>query len=471
MADFVVVDGEIVPIDSAGNPLPIANGAALGSTPGLVAAAKDGSNASFLEVSTVSGAKALKVDVVQSVSAGSSNTSQASGYNWTLFGQSRTVTPHTLADLNFKYEINSREWGTATATGGTVTYNSTLGIARLAVTGANGSRARLRTHTYFRYQSGKMQTVKITHYCADAGQANQTRRWGAFDDNDGFFFELAGTDLSLVRRSSVSGAPVDSPVARASWSGDKLNGSGPSGITLDVTKSNIYEIHYTWLGAGPVEFFIDGILVHRMDLRNTLASPTLRTGQLPVQWEVVNTGASTASSLDAICAAVSSEGGSDPPLITFSAFNSVDKVVGTTEIPVLSIRPKALYPSGGITNRMLILPFLLTIRTEGARLGYRIVMNPATLTGPSWTSVDTASGTEFDVSATAFTGGQTLVLDFLPNINDKHEIFLENMFTVLGRHLRQDAFATGVDTLTLTAVVEAAGVTNVRMNLSSYEVR
>jgi len=67
MSEFVVVEGELVPIDTAGNPLPIANGGTIGSTPGLMVAGKEGTAARFLEMSTVSGAKALKVDVVQSV--------------------------------------------------------------------------------------------------------------------------------------------------------------------------------------------------------------------------------------------------------------------------------------------------------------------------------------------------------------------------------------------------------------------
>lgn len=76
MTEFAVVEGELVPIDVSGNPVPIQNGAAIGTTPGLIAAAKDGSNAAFLEVSTVSGAKALKVDVVQTTGSLPSTVSQ-----------------------------------------------------------------------------------------------------------------------------------------------------------------------------------------------------------------------------------------------------------------------------------------------------------------------------------------------------------------------------------------------------------
>ncbi len=471
MADFQVIEGELVPIDVSGNPLPIQDAGSIGITPGVMVAAKDGALARFLEVSTVSGAKALKVDVVQSVTPGSPTTPSLvtfPEYSKTLFGDLKVASPLTLGDFNFKYEIEAREFGTSTATGGTVTHQANLGTARLAVTGANGSRARLKTHTYFRYQSGKVQWLKFTGFQADTGQTNQIRRWGPFDDNDGLFFQLSGTTLSVVRRSSTSGVVVDDPTLRSAWNKDKLDGTGASGVTLDLSKANIFEITYEWLGAGSVQFFVNGILAHQMSFPNTLAAPYMRTGQLPLQWEVVNTGASTASSMDVICCSALSMGGDKVPLTSFSFSSPTDKSVTTTEIPVLSIRPKATYNS--FENRMLALPFLVAMRTEGVRLGWRIFMN-ATLTGASFTSVAANSGVEADTAATAFSGGEVLFQGFLANSNDQQILDLQEMFSVLGRKLRRDAFLSTTDILTITAITEAAGTSNVRSSLSWYEAR
>lgn len=389
-------------------------------------------------------------------------------YNQTVFGQSRVATPLTLFDHINKYELDARELDTSVATGGTVVHQPLHASVRLTVTGSNGSQAKLRTKTYFRYQAGKSQTVLLSVIHADIGQNNQTRRWGYFDDSDGLFFALVGTTLQVVRRTSVSGSVVDNSINQSSWNVDKLDGTGTSGVTLDITKGSIYEIHFQWLGVGVVRYFVNGILVHEILNQNSLSSAYMKTAQLPLSWEVINTGASTSSFMDSVCSSISSDGGNYPSTLSFSAANTADIVVTTTQRPVLSIRPKATYNS--IENRMLLLPILASIRTEGARIGWRIVMN-GTLTGFSFNSVDVSSSAEFDIASTAISGGEQLYLGFLPNSNDREVLDVSNMFDILLRKLRRAAFSSNVDVLTITAVNEASGSTNVRASLTWKEVR
>jgi hypothetical protein len=388
----------------------------------------------------------------------------------TAFDETRVAAPWTLADLINKYEIDPRNYASQTATAGTVTHVAAQSAVRLTVTGTSGSSAKLRTNTFYRYQAGKGLRWRTTLYHADTGQTNQTRRWGFFDDNDGLFFRLSGTTLSVVQRSSVSGSVVDTVVNQSAWNYDPMNGTGPSGITLDITKGNIYEGVFQWLGVGSAHFFINGRLVHTFQNANTIAAPYMRTAQLPMSWEVVNTGTSTASSLTYVCASVFVEGGDLPQATSFAAYNTADISVTTTERPVLSIRPKATY--NAITNRMLVLPFLMSISTEGSRAGFRIAMN-STLTGASWTSVDANSGVEYDLSATSGTGGQTLFRGFMPNSNDSATLSLTEFFSdkAHGRALRLDAFATTQDVLTIYAINEAAGTTLMRASLAWDEVR
>jgi hypothetical protein len=389
----------------------------------------------------------------------------------TAFGELRAVAPYTVADLINRYGIDPRDYGTALANGGTATHVPAQGAIQLVATTNSASSCKLRTHTYYRYQAGKATRWRTTLYHADAGQANQTRRWGQFEDSDGLFFQLVGTALSIVRRTSTSGATVDNVVAQAAWNVDKLDGTGSSGVTLDVTKGNIYECTYQWLGVGVVHWFVSGVLVHTMEHANTLAVPYMKTATLPLSWEVVNAGATASSTgLTYICASVYSEGGQEPPGGTFATFNAADKSVTTTEIPVLAIRVKALFNS--LTNRMSIRPFRCGVSTEGVRLGYRLVVNP-TLTGASWTSVDNESGVEQDVAATAFSGGTTLFRGFLPNSNDKETLDLVDFFSANSPriHLRLDAFAASQDVLALLAITETTGTSLVRASLAWKEYR
>jgi hypothetical protein len=247
-----------------------------------------------------------------------------------------------------------------------------------------------------------------------------------------------------------------------------MNGSGPSGINLDITKSNIYEIHFQWLGAGIVRWYIDNYLVHVMANHNTFASPYMKRAVLPLSWEVENTAASTAANMKYICSSLSSEGGHTPSFFTFTAYTATAKTVSTTEIPLLTIRPAALFNS--ITNRGVMVPILMAGSTEGARASYRLVLD-GTLTGASYVSVDSKSIAEYDITATALTGGTTLFKGFMGNSNDQFTIDISKIFEGQFRGLMQNVFATPANTLTLMAVNEAAGSTSMLANLTWREYR
>jgi hypothetical protein len=386
-----------------------------------------------------------------------------------LFGSLHVANPYTLADHNFKYDIDSSVWGTLTATGGALTHLPNESAVRLSVNGTNASRAVLRSHTFYRYQSGKSLTTKMSVYHTDTGQSNQIRRWGLFDDSDGTFWELNGTTLRVVRRTSTSGSPVDNAVAQSSWNKDKLDGTGSSGITLDITKGNIFEVEFQWFGVGPIRYRVNGILVHEEVNENLLAVPYMKTAVLPMEYEIVNTGSSSSSGFTAICATVIVNGGQDAPDLSFGAYNASDVSVTTTERPVLSIRPKTTF--NGLTNRMTVLPKCLSISTEGSRAGYRVVIGH-TLTGASWTSVDSTSGVEYDVSATAFTGGSTVIRGFLANSNDSSGVIsCEGLFSQHGRKLHLDAFGSIQPIISIFAINEAAGTTLMKASLAWVEIR
>ena len=389
-------------------------------------------------------------------------------YSQTLFGGILAAAPLSLADIVNKYYIDPTVWGTSLVGAGTTTFIANQSAISVAVGTANADRARLRTHTYYHYQSGKSQAMLITGFNSNAGNANQTRRWGYFEDQNGLFFQLTATTLAIVRRTFTSGSVVDNAVDQASWNGDKLNGTGASGITLDITKANIYEIRFQWLGAGTVQYWINGILVHTIANANTLAVPYMTIGQLPIQVETINTGASTAGGFTVICATVRSDGGAVVPDFSFAAYNAANITVGTTEIPLLSIRQKATFQ--GLANRVITIPKLLSVSTEGARAAIKIVLNGA-LTGASYASADADSAMEFDVAATVITGGSTLFRGFLPNTNEQLITILSDIFNTLGRTLKRNAFDTTGDVLTITGVNEATGNTLMRASLSWGEVR
>lgn len=390
------------------------------------------------------------------------------------FGELRTTTSKTLFDNTNKYEINQYELSITGTNGGTVTYISASGNIRLAVTNASGSYAAVRSNTWFRYQSGRGQLIRMSGFNNDAGQANQLRSWGYFDDYDGLFFRQNGTIMEIVVRSSTAGGvPVETSVSQSQWNVDTLTGTGHDGVILDPQKGNIYEISAQWLGSGIIRWFVSERLVHITDFRNAITNvPYMRTAMLPVTCEIRNQAAisSTTGSIDNTCFAVFTEGGQQPdPQLTFSAANPADINVSTTEVPIISIEPKATY--AGQTNRMIILPTLANCNNNGFRVRFRVVLN-MTLTSPSWVSADPASGVEYDVSAVSGSGGITLYNGLLPGTTDSQDIDLTRYFDLIGRKLRMNAFGTGRDKLTIMAAKESGGSTvAVRGGLNWNEIR
>ncbi len=409
-------------------------------------------------------ARAIRTDIYGNIQTIPATSSQSA------FGETRIAEPFQIANLINKYEIDSNEFGTAVNGSGTVTHLPLQSAIKLYVTSGSTDYAKLRTNTYYRYQAGRGMFIRLTVWQNDTGQTNQVRRWGYFDDNNGLFWQINGTTLSCVRRTNTSGTPIDYPDNQVDWNQDKMNGSGPSGITIDVTKGNIWEIQFQWLGVGVVNWYINGILVHTMSHPNTISGPYMQTACLPLSWEVMNSSSSTSSWMGVICGSIMIEGGTDEPDYTFGVFNASDKTVSVIESPLISIRPKLTYNS--IDNRMTIVPISMSVMTDGKRASYRLVLD-GSLTGASWISSGSQSGVEYDESATAISGGLTLLRGLLPNAIDSLDINLSQFFNNVARNLRRLAFGSNVNSLTLMGRNEGAsgGNTLMRGSVTWQETR
>ncbi len=89
---------------------------------------------------------------------------------------------------------------------------------------------------------------------------------------------------------------IDLVVPQENWNVDPLNGSGPSGYRIDVTKMQMIGIQHTWYGAGFIDFMLRGpdgnyTFCHRFRNSNVNSEAYMRTGNQPVRYEVLNEGA------------------------------------------------------------------------------------------------------------------------------------------------------------------------------------
>jgi hypothetical protein len=325
------------------------------------------------------------------------------------FGRAKVSTPETIFESGFQYDTGNLVWETILTGTGSLSHLPNSSGCNLTVSTGVTDLSRHQTREYFRYQPGK-SLLTYNSFMFGTAVTNTTRRVGYFDDQNGIYFEQLGSGtLNVVRRTFSSGAIVNNTVAQASWNKDTMQGNGPSGITLDITKSQILWIDLQWLGEGRIRvgFDINGIAypVHEFLIANIISTVSLTSANLPLRYEIFNTGASAGGSLTQICSTVISEGSFNKFGQTFSTSNTTGSFNVTSRRPILSIRPKSTL--SGITNRGNIIPKEIDFLVGSNNVFWEIVYS-GSLTGPTWASVDGNSVAEFDVAATAISGGITI---------------------------------------------------------------
>jgi hypothetical protein len=276
---------------------------------------------------------------------------------------------------------------TEVANGGQSTYNPEQSSTILGTTTASGSRVTRTTNRYHYYLPGTSNLARISVSCGDTGKANNVRRWGVYDDSDGIYFELNGTEIRVIIRGSTSGTVVNIPIPRSTWSEDKLDGTGISEFNLDITKVNNFWADYSFSGAGRVRFGVyepngNRLVAHIIYTANLFAYPIIRSGTLPFRVENINTGSTGSSSeLREVAMSISMEG--DPKDYTFwrSADMEVYGVTATTDTHLISMQSIPLI--NGKHNSVQAYPETLNVVVEGGSVAINIYQTTE-LTGASW---------------------------------------------------------------------------------------
>ena len=231
------------------------------------------------------------------------------------FGRTQVAEPYTLFDSQHRYTENDKFYTTLTGSG-SKTHDANASLVNMIVTGSSGDKVVRETDRVFTYQPGKALEIFNTFTMA-SGATGLRQRVGYFSTTNGVFLEQNDDELYLVLRSYSSGSLTEERIAQDDWNTDTLDGNGKTGITLDITKSQILFIDIEWLGVGTVRagFVIDGafVIAHKFHHANSITGTYMTTATLPIRYEIENTGATGVSStLKHICNTVISSGGFTP---------------------------------------------------------------------------------------------------------------------------------------------------------------
>jgi len=244
------------------------------------------------------------------------------------FGRLRVSNPLTIFDSKNVMSKNTLFDESLSGSGG-VTYTANKSTVNLNVTEVSGDKVIRQSKRVMSYQPGK-SLLNLNTFVMNTLTANLKQKVGMFDANNGIFFYADGETLKIVRRTYVTGSAADTEKSQSEWNGDKLDGTGKSGYTLDPTKATILFMDFEWLGMGSVRvgFVIDGkfIVAHTFYNANDLSTVYMQTANLPIRYEI-ETAATLAAgtyTLQQVCSTTMIEGGYAP--------EGIRQMIGTSQI-------------------------------------------------------------------------------------------------------------------------------------------
>lgn len=167
---------------------------------------------------------------------------------------------------------------------GTGSAGHVLGEYELATGTTANSTVKSTSVQSMRQMSGATQYYITVVRLSDLGVTNNVRRWGLYDDLDGFFYELSGTVFSVVSRK----AGVDTKVAYSACNGPATATFDPA---TDLTKMNQFNLFFGGLSC---RWQVNGRVLHSIGA-NTIASPLTERLSLPFRYETNNSSGQTAN--------------------------------------------------------------------------------------------------------------------------------------------------------------------------------
>lgn len=145
--------------------------------------------------------------------------------------------------------------------------------------------------------------------------------WTAYARSGGVIIFLAASAGAVTGTFSVAQSGAGTPTAgtcvettagvsttdtwypQSSWNGDKLDGTGASGVTMNPAKGNVFQIGVQYLGFGSIEFKVeittaDGnnatyVTVHTLKFPNTLTTPHTSNPSMPFTMAAYSAGSTT----------------------------------------------------------------------------------------------------------------------------------------------------------------------------------
>lgn len=236
----------------------------------------------------------------------------------------------------------------------------------------------------------------------------------------GAYSLTASTAIGSFAQTRAGTAGTETFIPQSTWNGDKLDGTGASGVTLDPTKGNVFQIGIQYLGFGSISFQVevcppdgnnaDFVTVHTIRNPNTLTTTTFGNPAFPFTMAAYSAGSTTNLTVKCGSFAGFIEGNKTLQGNRFTYFASSTAVTDSNYRALFTILNTRYY--AGQTNQAVI----NLLATSGALKHnspciFYLIRNGTLAGNPNFTSLSSISCSLWDTAATTvtWTNGEQLL--------------------------------------------------------------
>ena len=373
------------------------------------------------------------------------------------------------AESGYYFGYNGTSFGILWVTGGvrevqTLTVSAGAGGAETLTIKLDGTEFSVPVTTGSATATANtIAAFTFTGWRAEARGSTVVFLANAVGDKTGTFtMSSTGTAAGTFAQTLQGAASTDTWIPQADWNGDKLNGTGASGATIDPTNGNVYQIDIQYLGFGSVAFKVeiaapgnnaDFVTVHTIQNPNTRKAVTTSQPSFPFTMSAYNTGTANGTcsvKSGSFAGFVSGVRVLNGPRSSF--VNSVTSTT-TTFVPLFSVRNDSVYASRANQSVAYLLSISGAARSTNGITTFYLLKNCTLSAGtPNWTQYATGSVFYWDTAATActFTNDQLLwsssvseAGQFAFDFSDDIELQPGEILTLAVRSVTQTAVCVG----------------------------
>lgn len=354
----------------------------------------------------------------------------ATKFPLTAFGDNRTSLLHPQIEQTFESTVsNSQLIASAVTASGVVSQTNAMADVSSGTT-VGGSAALYSAH-FVRYHTGLGGLFRFSALFTSP-VSGTLQYYGIMDERgstatfkNGLSIGYNGTTLGIQRWQNDSLQEVP----RSSWD-DKLDGTGTSGLNIDFTKGNVFDIQYQYLGFGAINFYVQNPTTglptkfHTIKYAGTNTTPSTFNPNYKATIFVFNGSTTNNITIRSGSFGYFVEGMTQYIEVYRPQFSSgtISKTGVTTETALFTIRNDSTYASKTNFIDTILERLSVALDTNSTNnLGMIRLIKNATLGGtPSYTKIHaTDSLCSIDTSGTTVSGGIEIFSTELAGKDDK----------------------------------------------------